>query len=151
MAEEDKILEIMREIYYNPEQIKPAHFIEKYGQKSWNLFSQYALGQLCRQNPDDTLKLSQDGAAEYHKLVQDKAMLERTHSLTLGNMALAVSTVALAFVALFRWAEESSVITQEAWAVIILTVFLVLAFFLAICAVGRMGLTEVGRFLKGNL
>ena len=72
MKEEDKILEIMREIYYNPEKLEPDYFIKKYGKMAWDLFAQFTRPSLCSMHPGNKLKLSPGGVSEYHRMVAER-------------------------------------------------------------------------------
>ncbi|MFH1685522.1 MAG: hypothetical protein ABH983_04395 [Candidatus Micrarchaeota archaeon] len=149
MAEEDKILEIMRYMLLNPEKYPVAHYEEKFTKEGWRIFSQFAMGstepyahELEKQN----LKLTALGVREFYRMKKDNAMLKRTDSLTLGNMGLAISTVTLAFVTLLQWTTVSWGDAELTVFRVIFAVLLFVALILSLSSMEKFGLSKIKMF-----
>lgn len=93
-----KIMEI---IYKNPDRHNGQFFKKKFGAKTYDDFSQFAIdgtpAYVTVHGPQRNLKLTGEGVREYHRLVSHESERKRTFALTLASVGVALGTISIAF------------------------------------------------------
>jgi hypothetical protein len=98
-SEEDKIIEIMRELYLHPTGLSKEYFINKFGMENWELFSNFSFGTTTPYVidfiSDNTHTLTPEGVREYHKLVKERNEAKRNAAYVYATIAMSTATVML--------------------------------------------------------
>jgi len=93
-----KILKIMEFVLLNPEKYDEAYVKNKFGEKKYNLFSEFCVGgsqdmSLAHYIGPDKLKLTQRGVREYHKMVSEQTQKRFNLLMLIATSILAISAV----------------------------------------------------------
>ena len=85
----------------NPEKYEEEYVIKKFGEKNYELFSQFCIGgppniQLAHYIGPGKLKLTQIGVREYHKLQSEYFQKRFNLLMLIATIILALSSTALA-------------------------------------------------------
>ena len=90
-----KILRIMKFALLHPEQYTEDYVRKKFGEKDYDLFSQFCIPELAHYIDviDQKLKLTQDGVREYHRLQSESLQKRFTILMIIITATLAIASI----------------------------------------------------------